>query len=88
MTEKQTKVQNVYWNNFINEIVTHSGNLTLDQIITIARTLRDRSMAKELSGTVKEVLGTAYSVGITVDGSHPREITAKINSGEIEIPSN
>lgn len=45
-------------------------------------------MSKELSGTVKEVLGTAFSIGITVDGMHPRDVTAKINSGEIEIPSN
>jgi large subunit ribosomal protein L12e len=39
--------------------IKHSGNLTLDDIITIARAMRPRSMARELSGTVKEVLGTA-----------------------------
>jgi large subunit ribosomal protein L12e len=40
--------------------VPHNGNVTLDQIITIARTMRARSMAKTLAGTVKEILGTAY----------------------------
>ncbi len=40
--------------------VKHSGNITLDQIIDIARIMRPRSMAKTLSGTVKEILGTAY----------------------------
>lgn len=73
---------------FLIYIDVHSGDLSLDQIINIARQLRDRSMSKELSGTVKEVLGTAFSIGITVDGMHPRDVTAKINSGEIEIPSN
>lgn len=40
--------------------VKHSGNVTLDQIIDVARTMRFRSMAKTLQGTVKEILGTAF----------------------------
>jgi large subunit ribosomal protein L12e len=39
--------------------IKHSGNITLDEVITIARTMRPRSMARTLSGTVKEILGTA-----------------------------
>ena len=39
-------------------IVKHSSNLTLDQVIKIAKILRERSYANKLSGTVKEVLGT------------------------------
>ena len=66
--------------------IKHSGNLSLDEIIAIARQMKARSMAKALSGTVKEVLGTCQSVGCTVDGSHPHDIIDKINSGEIEIP--
>merc|ERR1719266_2292909 len=34
--------------------VAHDGNLTLDQVIDIAKQMRERSMAKHLSGTVKE----------------------------------
>ena len=50
--------------------VKHSGNLTLDDIIKIARTMRARSMAKDLSGTVKEILGkSGMSVLWTVYGS-------------------
>ena len=64
----------------------HDGNISLEQIIDVARQMRERSMAKELAGTVKEMLGTAFSVGCTVDGEHPSDITAKINSGEIPIP--
>src|ERR1700737_4450635 len=37
--------------------VKHSGNVTLDQIYEVARTMRPRSMAKEFPGTVKEILG-------------------------------
>lgn len=37
--------------------VKHNGNITLLDIIEVARTMRPRSLARELSGTVKEVLG-------------------------------
>ena len=66
--------------------VKHSGNLALDDIIKIARTMRPRSMAKGLDGTVKEILGTAQSVGCTIEKSNPHAIIEKIDAGEIEIP--
>ncbi|KAH6914190.1 ribosomal protein L11 [Coprinopsis sp. MPI-PUGE-AT-0042] len=58
--------------------IKHSGNIPLDEIIEIARTMKSKSLAKELSGTVKEILGTAQSVGCTVDGQPPTR--------QVEIP--
>lgn len=49
--------------------------------------MRFKSMAKELSGTVKEILGTAFSVGCQVDGKSPQAIIEAINEGEIESKS-
>jgi large subunit ribosomal protein L12e len=46
--------------------IQHSGNITLEQLYDVARTMRPRSMAKTFTGTVKEMLGTAVSVGCTV----------------------
>ncbi len=66
--------------------VTHDGNLTLDQVIEIARSMRERSCAKQLAGTVKEILGTCNSIGCTVNGESPRDVQAGIDDGEIEIP--
>lgn len=66
--------------------VKHNGNISLDDIITIARTLRPRSMARELSGTAKEILGTAQNIGCTVDGRPPHDIIDDINDGAVEIP--
>jgi large subunit ribosomal protein L12e len=66
--------------------ITHGGNIPLDEIINIARTMRYKSLAKELSGTVKEILGTCQSVGCTVDGQPPHDIIDGINEGEVEIP--
>merc|ERR1712043_24373 len=66
--------------------VKHTGNITMEEVINIARTMRPRSMARELSGTCKEILGTAQSVGCTIDGMHPHDVIEKIDAGEIEVP--
>jgi large subunit ribosomal protein L12e len=66
--------------------IKHSGNVALEDIIEIARTMRFKSLARELSGTVKEILGTAFSVGCTVDGQNPKDLCAAIDAGEVEIP--
>ena len=66
--------------------IKHSGNIALDEIWEIARTMRSKSLAKELSGVAKEILGTAQSVGCTVDGKPPHDIIDAINEGEIEVP--
>ncbi|XP_076276626.1 ribosomal protein L12 [Lasioglossum baleicum] len=66
--------------------IKHSGNLAFDDIVTIARTMRPRSMSKYLSGTVKEILGTCQSVGCTVEGRPPRDLIDDINAGELQVP--
>ncbi|KAJ3517250.1 hypothetical protein NMY22_g14003 [Coprinellus aureogranulatus] len=66
--------------------IKHSGNIPLDEIFDIARTMRSKSLAKELSGTVKEILGTAQSVGCTINGQPAHDIIDAINAGEIEVP--
>ncbi|XP_037045810.1 60S ribosomal protein L12-like [Bradysia coprophila] len=67
--------------------IKHNGNITFDDVLSIARTMRPRSMARELSGTVREILGTAQSVGCTVDGRPPHDIIDDIIDGSVEVPS-
>jgi large subunit ribosomal protein L12e len=45
-----------------------------------------KSFAKSLAGGVKEILGTAHSVGCTVDGKSPHDIIEAIDAGEIVVP--
>ena len=61
--------------------IKHSGNLTLEQVYDVARKLKHKSYAKEFSGNVKEVLGTCFSVGCTVEGESPQDIIQQIQSG-------
>ena len=64
--------------------IKHSKSIPLDEIIDIAKTMRFKSLAKELKGTVLEILGTAFSVGCQVDGRSPKAISDEIQSGEID----
>jgi len=66
--------------------IKHEGSVVFDEILKVARIMRERSMAKTLRGTVKEILGTAQSVGCKVDGQHPHDIIAKVDSGEYNVP--
>jgi len=66
--------------------VKHNGNISLEQLYDIARTMRPRSMAKEFTGTVKEILGTAVSVGCTVNGRNPRDLQQDIDDGKESVP--
>lgn len=43
-------------------------------------------MSQKLSGTVKEILGTAQSVGCTVEGRPPHDLIDDINNGELDVP--
>ena len=70
--------------------VKHNGNLKMDDILKIAKEMRAKSYAANYVGTVKEILGTCVSIGCTVSDNEgnkcsPKDIQAKIDSGEIQI---
>jgi large subunit ribosomal protein L12e len=64
--------------------IKHSKSVPLEEIIDIARIMRNRSLAKELRGTVLEILGTAFSVGCQVDGRSPKDVSDDVKAGEID----
>ncbi len=46
-----------------------------------------KTLSASLAGGVKEILGTAQSVGCTIDGRPAHDIIEAIDSGDVEIPS-
>lgn len=58
--------------------IKHNGNTTFEETDNIAQQMWPRSFARELCGAIKEILGSAQSVGCYVDGCHTRD---DINSG-------
>jgi len=66
--------------------IKHDGNVPLEEIYQIARTMKAKSLAKDLAGCVKEILGTCRSVACRVEGQAPQDVVDQINSGDIEVP--
>lgn len=62
------------------------GNLTLEQVIKIARMKKEKSLSYSLKGVVKEVLGTCVSMGIKVGEKNPKDVIRDIDEGKITIP--
>eukprot|EP01088_Endostelium_zonatum_P006259 TRINITY_DN1836_c0_g1_i1.p1 TRINITY_DN1836_c0_g1~~TRINITY_DN1836_c0_g1_i1.p1 ORF type:complete len:172 (-),score=40.48 TRINITY_DN1836_c0_g1_i1:98-613(-) len=64
--------------------IRHTGNLKWDQIIAVSKTLRSRSMARTFKGTVKETVGTAGSIGCTIDGKPAKQVMKELESGSYD----
>ncbi len=58
------------------------GDLSLEQVVRIAKVKSDDVLGKDLKAAVKEVLGTGVSMGVTVEGKDPREVQKDINEGK------
>lgn len=60
------------------------GNLPLEAVIRIAKMKMDNMLAYDLKNSVKEVIGTCVTVGVTIEGKTPKEAIAAINAGEFD----
>ena len=49
------------------------GDLTMEQVVRIAKIKHHELLANTLREAVKEILGTCVSMGVTVEGQDPRE---------------
>ncbi|MGZ5520502.1 MAG: 50S ribosomal protein L11 [Halobacteriota archaeon] len=58
------------------------GNISVAQAIKIAKLKQSHSLSYELKNTVKEILGTCVSMGVTVDEKPAKEIQQAIDAGE------
>ena len=61
-----------------------AGNITIDQTIKIAKMKHDNLLGKDLKHKTKEIIGTCYSMGVTVEGKNPKEIEKAIDEGEYD----
>jgi len=68
----------------INSSEQKSGDLTLEQVIAVTNAKKDIFLAKSFKNAVKTVIGTALSIGATVEGSDPKEIQKRIDAGEYD----
>ncbi|MDT7889590.1 MAG: 50S ribosomal protein L11 [Desulfurococcales archaeon] len=57
------------------------GDISFEKAVEIAILKKPELNAKSLRAAVKTILGTARSIGITVDGKDPKEVQAEIDKG-------
>ncbi|HEX17050.1 MAG: 50S ribosomal protein L11 [Thermoplasmata archaeon] len=60
------------------------GNLTMDQVVKIARMKHGDLLGKDLKRKVKEVIGSCVSMGVTVEGKSPKEVQREIDEGKYD----
>ena len=57
------------------------GDLPFEKIVEIAIMKKPDLLAKSLKAAVKTILGSARSIGITVDGKDPKQVTREVEEG-------
>ncbi len=60
------------------------GDLPFEKIVEIALMKKPQLLAKTLKAAVKTILGSARSIGITVDGKDPKEVTRLVEEGHYD----
>jgi large subunit ribosomal protein L11 len=62
-----------------------AGDISLDAIKQIAETKSDTLLANAPNSAIKQVIGTCVSLGVTVDGKHPRNVIAELSGKEAVV---
>lgn len=58
------------------------GDLTLDRVVSIARSKMAGSYAKTVKTAAKEVVGSCVSMGVKIEGKDAREFMAELDAGK------
>jgi len=58
------------------------GNLSMEQVIRIAKVKQAELLSTNLKAAVKEVLGSCVSMGVTAEGKDPKEVQREIDEGK------
>ena len=58
------------------------GNLSMEQLVKIAKMKRVQLLSSDIKRAVKEILGTCVSMGVTVEDKDPREVQKEIDEGK------
>lgn len=60
------------------------GDMNLDQIINVVEAKKEIFLNRTYKAAIKSVLGTALSIGVTVEGEDPRKIQKRIDNGDYD----
>jgi large subunit ribosomal protein L11 len=60
------------------------GNISIEQVIALAKTKSPNLLCKDLKTSVKTIVGTCVSLGILVENKPAVEVEAEINAGKYD----
>jgi len=60
------------------------GNLTMKQVVSIAKTKYDKLNAVSMKKCAKEVIGTCDSMGVTIEGMKARDAQKAVDEGKYD----
>lgn len=60
------------------------GNITFDQVVKVTKMKKDLMFSIDFKNSVKEVVGTCLSCGISIEDKNPKEIIKDINDGKFD----
>jgi large subunit ribosomal protein L11 len=60
------------------------GNLSIPQVVKIARMKKEDVLSYDLKSTMKEVMGTCVPMGVTVEGVKARECQKALDEGKFD----
>ena len=61
---------------------TWVGDIKVDSLVKVAKAKVESSYATSIKSVAKEVAGTCVSLGIKIEGKHPKEFTSEVNAGK------
>ncbi len=61
-----------------------AGDLTMEQLIRVAKVKQSKVLARNLKASVKEILGSCVSMGVTVEGKDPKDVQKEIDQGKYD----
>ncbi len=60
------------------------GNLSMAQLIKVAKLKQSELLSRSMRDGVREVLGTCVSMGVTVEGKDPKDVQKEIERGDYD----
>ncbi|MFH0711278.1 MAG: 50S ribosomal protein L11 [Candidatus Aenigmatarchaeota archaeon] len=63
---------------------TSVGNLTMEQVVKVAKMKQDNLLAADFKNAVKTIIGTCASMPVTIEGKKPKEVLKEIDEGKYD----
>jgi len=60
------------------------GNLSMKQLVRIAKVKREELLAKDLKAAAKEISGSCISMGVTINEKDPRIVQQEIDEKDYD----